>query len=55
MKRIILSIVAVVCVNIGLAQERFFTIDNLNYEVKAPNEVKLWGSNFIITSLDIQW
>ena len=40
MKRIILSIVAVVCVNIGLAQERF-TIGDLTYEVIDSNRVEV--------------
>ena len=40
MKRIILSIVAVVCVNIGLSQERF-TIGDLTYEVIDSNRVEV--------------
>ena len=40
MKRIILSIVAVVCVNIGLAQERFI-IGDLTYEVIDSNRVEV--------------
>lgn len=52
MKRIILSIVAVVCVNIGLAQERFI-IGDLTYEVKNNAEVKVYKCNKSATEVDI--
>ena len=52
MKIIILSIVAVVCVNIGLAQERF-TIGDLTYKVKNNAEVKVYKCNKSATEVDI--